>query len=58
MASNCPVCGEKLAEGVLSRANAVPEATWFAEVDGPERLPNVADPVAEELPVDSRREGR
>ena len=33
--SDWPVCGERLADRVLSRAHEAPEAAWFEEPRGP-----------------------
>lgn len=33
--SDCLVCGERLANRVLSRAHEAPEAAWFQELAGP-----------------------
>ncbi|HVB14488.1 MAG TPA: hypothetical protein VNH38_07015 [Candidatus Dormibacteraeota bacterium] len=35
MASDCPVCGEQLADGVLSRAQQSSEAVGLEESTGP-----------------------
>lgn len=52
MSSMCPVCGERLAEGVLSRADQVVEPTWLGDLIEPV-LPIESQNLCEtELPVD------
>ncbi len=35
MASDCPVCGERLADGVLSRSYPEKESKWLDDLIGP-----------------------
>ena len=57
MASDFPVCGERLADGVLSRDYQAPEATWFEELSEPARPTEGGSPVEEEGPAGGRHEG-